>query len=978
MKLNFKRLFLSTLIVGLLAAGTNGLKEATLTVAKADNSYYVKKHLRTFSRSQLVNEIKLTSDANRGPSFTFLIHGIGGNAGHWSNSLSYDSSNPDNYGVNGGTAFSYNINSIISKIKQHYDAEVYVATPANKTSDDFSFTKYDTNYSYYGDPYYSINSSASNFYSEKVKHCIIVYNSNDGGQGFDYEFGNFENIANRLALDFKYVHGYVPKINLIGHSRGGLVAQAYANKYPRNVTGIYTLGTPFLGSRTGKLLEDLPGLAEPLDLQSTIDSAAYQDLQVEQFQNNLKNNWNIGVQSQNPAMRALAYGSVITVPFLRKVLLLAKNTYSIDTGNAYVNNIVTDILNQAVELITDINDILAPNAGSVDFDKVIPWLSYNNSTSISNSQKNSIRNLIKNFIQTYLKNKFNEINAYSSGFLGVALDLLRSIPAVNFLVTLADFTGEAIITSYINRIIDMMTSYQGKIGIFNDDVLVGIDSAMCLGYENYARYVRVFDEKCLSYDNLIHLTTNQLPVGHNLETCDNYILNNIIGNSIYADFSGFFNGTYADSPISTFDPSDRNNCCDLVAETCDEYIMDMSVIQQKWGYADNQYPAINPNIKIENRTRPLTIRMSHLNVFGGNGAGGHPETDSFIQYIGNDSFDLKIIYNDYNEFRYKTDFNSQSFAAAFQLPNVNVTFEAANEYSSLSITGANGKNGSTGNSYGTAVGVIGNTRNGKNGTNGGKGGNGSRGCTALNCESVDFTKATKITLIGGNGGKGGNGGTGGNGANGTVADFGCDGGHGGDGGNGGNGGTGGASGYALVATSLKLGSKSLEDANIVFKGGHPGDGGNSGNAGNGGNGASATWNIFSWNHKGGNGGDGGVIGYAGNCGNVSNPISVGNTSGNFSSSSSNIIRQYFAYGGKAASKFGNGGNAGSGTGSGSRGVPGVAVEGPTNLHNLVPGHTGIVAGFSTNYYTIFTGRGYYANGDPLYTTEYPTYGACGN
>ena len=254
---------------------------------------------------------------------------------------------------------------------------------------------------------------------------------------------------------------------------------------------------------------------------------------------------------------------------------------------------------------------------------------------------------------------------------------------------------------------------------------------------------------------------------------------------------------------------------------------------------------------------------------------------------------------------------------------------------------------------------------------------GSSGCTALKCKSVDFTEATKITLVGGTGGKGGNGGTGGNGANGVLEDYGYDGGHGGDGGNGGNGGRGGSSGYALQCSTIRLGSKSLEEANIVLKGGHPGDGGNSGNAGNGGNGSAATWNIFSWNHKGGNGGDGGIIGYAGACGAVYSPVSYSVAFGNFSSSSSNVIKQYFAYGGKADSKFGNGGNAGKGTGSGSNGVPGVAVVAGNHLNGLVPGYTAIVGGFSTNYYTIFTGRGNYSSGDPMYTCEYPTYGSCG-
>lgn len=42
--------------------------------------------------------------------------------------------------------------------------------------------------------------------------------------------------------------GYLPKINLIGHSRGGIINLLYAHDYPEIVSNLISLGTPYMGS----------------------------------------------------------------------------------------------------------------------------------------------------------------------------------------------------------------------------------------------------------------------------------------------------------------------------------------------------------------------------------------------------------------------------------------------------------------------------------------------------------------------------------------------------------------------------------------------------------------------------------------------------------------------------------------------------------------------------------------------------------
>jgi len=43
-------------------------------------------------------------------------------------------------------------------------------------------------------------------------------------------------------------HSYAGKVNLVGHSFGGLIARDYANKHPSNVNTVITVGTPHLGT----------------------------------------------------------------------------------------------------------------------------------------------------------------------------------------------------------------------------------------------------------------------------------------------------------------------------------------------------------------------------------------------------------------------------------------------------------------------------------------------------------------------------------------------------------------------------------------------------------------------------------------------------------------------------------------------------------------------------------------------------------
>ena len=57
-----------------------------------------------------------------------------------------------------------------------------------------------------------------------------------------------------IARDFGYITGGTyPRINLIGHSRGGLTNMEFANTYPRLICTMFAIGTPFFGSNFGRV-----------------------------------------------------------------------------------------------------------------------------------------------------------------------------------------------------------------------------------------------------------------------------------------------------------------------------------------------------------------------------------------------------------------------------------------------------------------------------------------------------------------------------------------------------------------------------------------------------------------------------------------------------------------------------------------------------------------------------------------------------
>ena len=172
-------------------------------------------------------------------SITVLTHGLSGSALHWSNK-------------NG--KFAPKDYSIIAKLSQAYynrtgkTANVYWAKMESATS--FKLIPLiQSNVDEEG--IYDDEGSAVQYIQDATKHIIIVFESSGvASNGSNQQvYSEFNYMLSKIVYDVKCLNnGVLPKVNLIGHSRGGITNLQYALDHPALVESMYAIGTPFFGS----------------------------------------------------------------------------------------------------------------------------------------------------------------------------------------------------------------------------------------------------------------------------------------------------------------------------------------------------------------------------------------------------------------------------------------------------------------------------------------------------------------------------------------------------------------------------------------------------------------------------------------------------------------------------------------------------------------------------------------------------------
>ena len=204
-----------------------------------NNQYKYLKAVFNMTNKKGKDELDVSSGS---PQVTFLTHGLSGSSSHWTN----DS-------LNGNYSFNYSDNSILELLSQNSDCNIYrYVFTEDITTKLPVFQLYQVVKN--GKSYSSIKID-NNTISDNSKHSLVIFDAYKSNLGNDYIYSQFNIMASSVLNDLMILNGdnKIPRVNLIGHSRGGITNIQYALDHPDLIDSIFSLGTPYLGSTTASI-----------------------------------------------------------------------------------------------------------------------------------------------------------------------------------------------------------------------------------------------------------------------------------------------------------------------------------------------------------------------------------------------------------------------------------------------------------------------------------------------------------------------------------------------------------------------------------------------------------------------------------------------------------------------------------------------------------------------------------------------------
>ena len=206
------------------------------------NSNYEKNSARYNITRENVNFKAPNVDEGK-PLLTVFTHGLEGDASHWSN-------------VDG--FFGYTNDSLISRLANTTDSNVYwIRFEKQNNFKIFNITNFFSKYTVNNNLLINVVDDDSIAEIKDIsKHSIIVFEASSAASSGtnDEVYTEFNYAISRVVYDVKKINsGKLPKMNLIGHSRGGITNIQYALDHPDLVDSIYSFGTPYLGSTSASL-----------------------------------------------------------------------------------------------------------------------------------------------------------------------------------------------------------------------------------------------------------------------------------------------------------------------------------------------------------------------------------------------------------------------------------------------------------------------------------------------------------------------------------------------------------------------------------------------------------------------------------------------------------------------------------------------------------------------------------------------------
>ncbi len=302
---------------------------------------------------------------------TVLTPGLGGSASHFAD---FKNKNKEYQNVS-------NKNNIVNYLCQKLDNEVDILVANN----DLKYKIEDVT-QYFIDDYSD----------DKIKHTIVLYETEDAYESNDLSYKEFDEVISRVVYDIKKSNNdMLPKINLIGHSRGGLINLLYALDHPDMVNQIFSIGTPYNGSSTAKIDVEL----NDCNIGSSINSKdGEKDIVNEELYTSYKNRWNNNIELyQNIDVYALAGETTYGLLF---DILTSSNTIDYVSGTININKVLSRVLMETIALkLDEMNNLSVINHFTIDdgwdaFSKSIVLL-------LKDSKSNTIQ-MVSAFLKTFI------------------------------------------------------------------------------------------------------------------------------------------------------------------------------------------------------------------------------------------------------------------------------------------------------------------------------------------------------------------------------------------------------------------------------------------------------------------------------------------------------------------------------------------------------------------------------------------------
>lgn len=242
------------------------------------------------------------------PTVTVFTHGYYSSSRDWLNNAE-DVSDEEYF------ALQYNNESMVDKVIHLYGVNNTILLIANMTDyENVSLTRYVLSTNRSGAIIKESEEYNYSFDTETYgKHIVIIFNrkpgsSNDSNNNLYFQF-NY--MLSSVLYDLKQLDAAhkIPKVNLIGHSRGGLTNMQYALDHPDIVANLISIGTPYMGSTSAVVAKEV-GMSLGDGLNDIIDPEVY---------NKYANRWNSGYNTLYKKINAAAIGAFSSLPFVSAI-----------------------------------------------------------------------------------------------------------------------------------------------------------------------------------------------------------------------------------------------------------------------------------------------------------------------------------------------------------------------------------------------------------------------------------------------------------------------------------------------------------------------------------------------------------------------------------------------------------------------------------------------------------------------------------